>query len=48
MIIFGGWDGKPYTRACFSHLCDRCKYVTFVQPNEDGEYICKRCGKEEE
>lgn len=40
--MFDYWPSLP------AHLCDRCRYVTFNDPDEQGRTLCKVCRKKED
>lgn len=33
----------PWQPTLPAHLCDNCRYVTFNDPDEHGEFYCNRC-----
>lgn len=48
MIIFGGNDFDPWKPTLPAHLCDRCRYVTFNDPDDQGEFLCNVCRRKEQ
>lgn len=41
------WDDRGFKPIPKAHLCDRCRYVTFNDPGEDGKFLCNVCKRQD-